>query len=423
MNPHDIAVLAGCILLFTLFSGKLEGGLVTPPMLAVAAGLLLGPATGIVDVHLSNGALHLLAELTLILVLFADATRIDLKVLRREVGLPVRLLGIGLPLCMALGALIAKWMFPQLPWWEAAALGAILAPTDAALGQAVVSSPKVPLRIRQALNVESGLNDGIALPFVLIFAALASVSTEHARTAQEWVVFTALQVTLGPLMGWLIAFVGGRLLTFAIDKSHVEESAERLAGPALALLCFAGAEVVGGNGFIAAFVGGVTLGTTQQGRCKAMLTFLEAEGQLLMLVVFFGLGASLAMPAIMGASVSLVVYALLSLTAARQLPVIVSLLGTGLRAPSFVFLGWFGPRGLASILYAVIVVSEAALPHQELVFNAVVLTALLSVVLHGLTAAPGANWYGPKASDPRDCPEENAAATELPTRKAPLPGV
>lgn len=418
MSHVDLVILAGAVLAFGLVSKRLDGTVVTAPMVFVLAGVLIGaPGLNLLHFGLTEGALHILAELTLVFVLFGDATRIDLSALRRELGLPVRLLGIGLPLSMAAGAVAAKVFLPQLGWWEAAALGAVLAPTDAALGQAVVSSPSVPLRIRQALNVESGLNDGIALPFVLVFASLASVGAESGRSAGDWVQFAALQVTLGPLAGFACAYVGGAALNWAASRGYVAESFQRLGGLALALVCFAGAELVGGNGFIAAFVGGVTLGNAQKGRCEWMVEFLEAEGQLLMLLVFFGLGASLVVPALHGAGWEVFAYAVVSLTVVRMLPVSVSLVGSGLRAPSHLFLGWFGPRGLASLLYGILLLADAELPHEETVFGAIVLTALFSVYLHGISAAPGAEAYGRMAADREACPHEHAPVTEHPLRR------
>ena len=417
MTAADFALLAGLVLAFGLVSKRIRGTAVTPPMIFVLVGLLLGPAaTGLLHVELGEGPLHLLSELTLIIVLFGDATRIELAVLRREFGLPVRLLGIGLPLSIVVGAASAKLLLPELSWWEAATLGAILAPTDAALGQAVVSSPSVPLRIRQALNVESGLNDGIALPFVLVFASLASVGHHAGRTAQDWAIFAALQVTLGPLAGVTTAFIGGKLVQWAASRELIEEYFERLLGLAIALLCYAVAELIGGNGFIAAFVGGVTLGNGQRDRCEALLSFLESEGQLLMLLVFLGLGASLAPEAFAHATGWVVIYALISLTLVRMLPVSASLVGSKLRLPSYLFVGWFGPRGLASVLYGLLLLSHAQLPHRELVFTTIIVTALCSVALHGVSAAPAAGLYGRLAANATACPAEHKPVAEHPLR-------
>ncbi len=405
------------VLGYGLVSKRLEGTIVTPPIVFVTIGLLFGSGSlAVLSMHIDQRVIHVLAELTLVLVLFGDAARIDLRALRTELGLPVRLLGIGMPLTIVLGALAAKLVLPQVTWFEAAALGAILAPTDAALGQAVVSAPSVPLRIRQALNVESGLNDGIALPIVLIFAALASMGGGEARTASEWVWFAALQVTLGPLAGVLVAWVGGRLITWSENRGWMNSRFARLAGIALALLSFASAQQIGGNGFIAAFVAGITLGNSQRDKCEYLYEFLEAEGQLLVLLVFLLLGVSLAWPAIDQGDGRMWLYAVLSLTVVRMVPVAISMIGSGLRGPSVVFLGWFGPRGLASLLFAILILEEAALPHGELVFNVVILTVLGSVFTHGITAAPAAERYGQATRDATRCPAEHEAVTEHPLR-------
>ena len=417
MDTTSFVLIALFVLGYGLVSKRLENTMITPPMVFVTLGLVFGTG-GLESLGMSvnENVIHVLAELTLVLVLFGDAARIDLRVLRKELGLPVRLLGIGMPLTIALGAMCAKLVFPQITWLEAAALGAILAPTDAALGQAVVSSPAVPLRIRQALNVESGLNDGIALPVVLVFAALASMGGGEGRTASEWVQFAALQVTLGPLAGVVIAWVGGRLISWSDGRGWMSGNFARLAGIALALLAFSAAELIGGNGFIAAFVAGMTLGNSQRGKCEYLYTFLEAEGQLLVLLVFLLLGVSLAWPAIAQGDGRMWVYAVLSLTVIRMVPVAISMIGSGLRAPSVVFLGWFGPRGLASLLFAILILEEAALPHGESIFNVVILTVLASIFAHGMSAAPAAKWYGQMAGDATHCPEEHETVIEQPLR-------
>ncbi len=403
------------VLGYGLVSKRLEGTMVTPPMVFVVLGLLFGGGSlASLGMDADQRVIHVLAELTLVLVLFGDAARIDLRVLREEFGLPVRLLGVGLPLTILAGALIGKLVLPNLTWLEAAALGAILAPTDAALGQAVVSAPSVPLRIRQALNVESGLNDGIALPVVLIFAALASMGGGEGRSAADWVQFAALQVTLGPLAGVTVAWIGGRLITWSDSREWMDGRFARLAGISLALLSFASAELIGGNGFIAAFVAGMTLGNSQRGKCEYLYSFLEAEGQLLALLVFLLLGLSFAWPTIAESDGNMWLYAVLSLTVVRMVPVAISMIGSGLRPPSVLFIGWFGPRGLASLLFAILILEEADLPHGQLVFNVVILTVLGSVFAHGMSAAPAATWYGKLASDASRCPAEHKPVTEHP---------
>ena len=176
-----LLIIGGVTFLFALVSSRFDNSLITPPMVFTGAGVLIALLFwDLVEEEFAKEALEFVAELTLVIVLFIDASRINLPLLFREHKIPVRLLGISLPLTVLLGAVIAGFIFGEFSIWEAALLAAILAPTDAALGQAVVSSPVVPVRIRQALNVESGLNDGIVLPMVMLFAALASVSVEGA---------------------------------------------------------------------------------------------------------------------------------------------------------------------------------------------------------------------------------------------------
>lgn len=417
MNIVAFILIACFVFGFGLMSRRLAVSPLTPPLVFVGLGIAFGPwGLAWLQFDVEHGAMHVLAELTLILVLFGDAARIDLSALRQELGLPVRLLAIGMPLTILFGGLAAKWMFPELGWLEAAVLGAVLAPTDAALGQAVVSNPAVPTRVRQALNVESGLNDGIVLPVVLVLAALASMGAEMTRSASDWARFAALQVTLGPLVGVAVAWLGNRLLKWSTAKGWIEPPFERLMGLALALLAFACAEHVGGNGFIAAFVSGMMLGQWTRGRCEWLYDFLEAEGQLLMLLVFLAFGVSFAAPAFETASWSTVAYAVLSLTVIRMVPVAIALVGTGLRLPTVLFIGWFGPRGLASILFGILVLDEADLPHEAQIFELVMLTVLFSVVAHGLSAAPLARRYGAMAADRAHCAEEHQEVMEHPLR-------
>ena len=280
---------------------------------------------------------------------------------------------------------------PELLIWEAALLGAILAPTDAALGQAVVSSKNIPERIRQSLNVESGLNDGIVLPLVMLFAVLSSSNADS--TEQNWMVYWVMQVTLGPLVGIAVGLGGGCLLKVSRKAGWLAENYQRLSGIALALLAWTGALQVGGNGFIAAFVAGMCVSIYSDSIGEAMRDFGEAEGQLLSLTTFLLFGAILIVPAFEAFTIACMIYALLSLTIIRMLPVMLALRGLNLRKPTFWFVGWFGPRGLASLLFALLVVSEFEMPHGETILNFVVATVLLSMTTHGLSAIPGTGLY------------------------------
>jgi len=316
---------------------------------------------------------------------------------------------------MVVGTLVAVQLFPAFSLWEAALLAALLAPTDAALGQSVVSAKVVPVRIRQAINVESGLNDGIALPAVLLFAALASIHHD-ATGAGEWIRFGFMQVTLGPLAGVLIGFAGARMLDVAAEREWMNSAFQGIGILSLAVLTYVIAESIGGNGFIAAFIGGMVFGHTLRHPCMFLFEFMETEGQLLMLITFLIFGAALLPEALEHLSPAIFLYAVLSLTIIRMVPIALSLIGTRLRLPTQLFLGWFGPRGLASILFVLLILEESDLPHHDELLSITVITVALSIVLHGVTAAPFANWYGKLASRMGEC-EENQHVNEIPLRE------
>ena len=418
MSTLAFVVVALAILGFGLVSGRVQRSFVTAPIVFVVFGFLVSQRVlGLVEFNVEERFIHLLAELTLVLVLFTDASRIDLRLLRREHDLPVRLLSIGLPLTIVAGTLLAVVVLGGLSFWEAALVAVILAPTDAALGQAVVSNKRVPVRIRQALNVESGLNDGIALPLVLIFLSFASIAAE-THSVHYWARFVALQVVLGPIVGIAVGYLGGRLISRASRSGWMNHAFQDLGALGLSLLAFAGAELVGGNGFIAAFAAGLTIGNLSRPICECLYEFAEAEGQLLTLVVFMVFGAVMVPRILDHASSSVVLYGVLSLTVIRMLPAALSLVGAKLRWRTTLFLGWFGPRGIASILFALLVVEEACLPAGEEIITIVMTTVLLSVFAHGVTAYPGAVWYARRveAAGPDECKAEMVEVTEMPVR-------
>ncbi len=360
-------------------------------MLFVGAGLLLGPAAlGVLEVELGDESLKLLTELTLAMLLFSDASRIDIVALREEIKLPARLLGIGLPITIAMGTVITSLLLTDLSLAEAALVAAILAPTDAALGQAVVSDKRVPVRIRQTLNVESGLNDGLVVPViaVLLAVSLGDEIESGASLLGEAATEVGLGVLVGVAVGSTLGVVAGR----AHRSGFADSESLRLVIAGGAIGTFALASVIGGNGFIAAFVCGLALGTFRRERLAHHGDFAEDLGQLGASASFVLFGALLAWPALEVLTVAVAVCGLLTLTLGRMIPVAISLTGSGLRAPTVAFLGWFGPRGLASMLFGLLIVvekGEAAGQLQSIVSFVV----LCSVVLHGLSAAPGAARY------------------------------
>lgn len=366
----------------------------TGPLLFVAAGVLLGNAgLGVLASGMEEGVVRVLAEATLVLLLFTDAIRIDLMRVRIQAELPARLLGIGLPLTVIVGTIAAYLVLPGFAFWEAALVAAILSPTDAALGQAVVNSPRVPVRIRQALNVESGLNDGIMLPVVTVFLALAAAEVD-LETPRYWLLFAAGQVGFGVLVGAVVGWVGGRMLHWFAVRNWIEGAFRQLATLAIGVGAFAAAEIVNGNGFVAAFVAGLAFGSAAREECEGAYDFAEDEGQLLALLTFLYFGASIAGPAIGELTWRVGLFAALSLTVVRMAPVAVSLLGFGLKAPTIAYLGWFGPRGLASILFGLLVLEEASLPVGDELLLVVTWTVMLSVLLHGVSAFALSERYG-----------------------------
>ena len=384
----DLLVLAAVVFGFGLISRRLEGTIITAPLLFVVAGIVLGPAGfGVAEFALDEHTVLLLGEIALAVVLFTDAAQTNLRTLRQNEALPLRLLGIGMPLTLALGTGVAAFLLTDLTFWEAAIVGTVLAPTDAALGQPVVSNPRVPARIRQALNVEAGLNDGLSVPFLALFLTLATAEEEHL-SASVWIRFALEQIGWGVLVGVGVGVVGGWLVSRALRRGWITDSSQRLSLLVLAIIAWALADTLGGNGCIAAFVGGLVIGPTVERVGERLIRFTEAEGQLLSLSVFFILGV-IAAGLVRSLSWTIVLFALLSLTVIRMLPVALALLGTRLRAVSVLFAGWFGPRGLASVVLGLVVIEEAPLlAGRDEIELVVTLTVLLSVLLHGLTASP-----------------------------------
>ncbi len=385
---------------YGLISGRMGRTPITAPIVFVAVGLLLGPVgLDLFEVNLDSEVVKLVAEITLILILFTDASILNLKRLRQEFLIPLRLLAIGLPLTMAMGYFIAVPMFPGVSLWMVAAMAFILSPTDAALGQAVVTSKVVPFNVRDSIGVESGLNDGIALPAIMACMAALTVKAGTDMDMSYWLGFGAKQIAYGPLVGGAVGWIGGTLIDASVKRNWMEPVFQRLASIALAVVSYGLAEKLGGNGFIAAFFGGLMLGTRTEMVRGRIQQFGEAEGQQLCLLVFFIFGMVI-VPAVMdfwdGAAL---LYALLSLTVIRMLPVAISMIGLKLGWATVGFIGWFGPRGIASILYLLIFVTEVGFDGHERMLSVAVLTVLISVFVHGASAVPLSNWYGKRSGD------------------------
>lgn len=389
-----LPVVALIVLGFAAVSQRLDGTPITAAIVFTGAGLLLGPRVfGVVDPHPSGETVKLLAESTLAVVLFSDAARIDLRALRQELGIPARLLAIGLPLTIVAGFATALAVFGSLEWPEALLLAVILAPTDAALGQAVVTLPSLPSRVRQSLNVESGLNDGLCVPVFVVVLTVATAEAGFVSGAHAARVL-AEQIGYGVLAGIGAGALSAAVIVLAGQRGLVEGSWLQVVPVAGAALAYSTAAALGGSGFIAAFVGGVVFGYLRRRIGGEVGYLLEELGALLGAATFVVFGAVLLEPSLERLSWQVVLYAVLSLTAVRMIPVAISMAGTKARRPTVAFLGWFGPRGLASIVFAVLTIEpQGTLPHEGLVIDTVFVTIGLSVLAHGLTAAPLAGRY------------------------------
>ena len=395
MHDYPIIVfLALLTFLYGLISKLSERTPVTAPMVFVAIGIAVSPlGFDLLDFTTDDVVIQIVAEITLVSILFIEASSINLRALVRERGLPGRLLLIGLPLTMLLGTLLAAPLFPEFNWWLLALMAFILAPTDAALGQAVVTSTLVPEPIRRAINVESGINDGMVLPPILVCIAALAAAAADQRDAIYWLEFTAGQLVIGPLAGAAVGWFGGMAVDYCSRHQLMNQTYQRLSAIALAILAWGLAEQLHGNGYIAAFFGGLLLDTKTHSVRERIQEFGEAEGQQLALFVFLIFGLVMVPAAYEFWNWQSLVYAVLSLTLIRMIPVLLALMGTQLARRDRVFIGWFGPRGIASVLYLEMVIIKLGLTGYNQMLSVVVLTVLLSVFLHGLTAVPLARGY------------------------------
>jgi NhaP-type Na+/H+ or K+/H+ antiporter len=412
MDEWAILVVTSTVFAWGLVSRRLERADLSAPIVFTVAGGLVA-ALGLVDVAAGPETVKPLVEITLVWVLFADAARIRVQDIRQDANRYIRLLCIGLPLSVLAGWGLAAALFPELGVWLALLVGAALAPTDAALGVPVVTNPKVPARIRRLITVESGLNDGIVTPVVVL--AIAGAASAEGLADAPGVTAALLELAVGVVVGAAIGALGGRLLRSARDRGWADESFAGIAVLALAACAYAGALQLHGNGFVAAFVGGVAFGATAGRRAAEELVFLEQASGLVSLLIWFGFGA-LALPVVIERLDALVLgYAVLSLTVVRMVPVALALLGAKLDRETVAFIGWFGPRGLASLVFALLALEELG-PGADDAVAVIGTTVLLSVLAHGATAEPLAARYGAAAARAHH-PE--SSTPDLPVRGLP----
>ena len=399
MNASGVAVVGVLVLAWAVLSGLLARGNVTGPLVFAVAGYLLGnPDWGVLPVNVSTSSVHVVAELALALLLYSDAARVNVHELRREKGMPIRLLGIGLPLTVALGVALAALLF-DLPWALALFLGAALAPTDAALSLQVINDERIPLRLRRSLNVESGLNDGIVTPFVTVAIAMAASQLGDVDESVSYEFGAALrQLGVGVVIGVVIGVGGALALSVATRRGWIVPGGRLIAALALAISAFEVTLAFDGNGFIAAFVAGAAFGAFVDRAAvdlERVNELPELGGELLALVLWFLFGASLLPIAIDQLDWRVALYALGSLTVVRMVPVALSMIGARIDGPTTLFLAWFGPRGLASVVFAILAIEELGGNDDatNLAVSVVATTVAASILLHGLTAGPGGGSY------------------------------
>jgi NhaP-type Na+/H+ or K+/H+ antiporter len=418
VTEGTFAVLGLLVLGWAVTSALLARVNLNGALVFLVAGYALGnPDWGPLSVDVEAPSIHLLAEVTLALLLFSDASRVNVSKLRRDLRFPVRLLGIGLPLSVVLGSLLAAWLLNDLTWALAGFVGATLAPTDAALSAQVINDSRIPMQVRRVLNVESGLNDGIVTPIVTFTLAVAASQLGIADHAHSGGGGALLELAVGVAVGLVIGLGSAILITLGSRRGWITTGGRRLGTLGAALSSLAAALALDGNGFIGAFVAGIAYGA---GLDNEVVDVEKADelpellGEVLALAVWFLFGAALVPVAFKHFDMPMVVYSLLSLTVVRLVPVAISLLGSGLDRRTVLFVGWFGPRGLASVVFALLAVEE--LGETPLVLSAVgavALTVLLSVVLHGISASPLGSRYArfeQQQDDPSDAPRSRRSA-------------
>jgi NhaP-type Na+/H+ or K+/H+ antiporter len=394
----ELAVLALFIFCYSLVAGRVERAAASGPIVFVIAGLLMGPlGLGWFDGSVSNTGLRVLADLTLALILFIDAANADLAILKRQFRIPSRMLLFGLPGVIFLGTLVAALLFDTLSLFEAAILGTVLAATDAALGKAVVTNKAVPTQIREGLNIESGLNDGLCVPVLLLFIALTLGSGTEGGSTLLALELVTKEIGIGLIVGLGLTAIGTWALRWCWNQGWVTEIWKQVTVVALAIACFSLAQSLHGSGYIAAFTGGLLFGFKTKDATHGLVLAAEGTGETLALLTWFVFGTAVIGQSIEYFTWEMLVYALLSLTVIRILPIFLSLSGSGESTASKLFLGWFGPRGLASIVFAIIVINKGV-PGGKIIAMVVVLTVFFSLVAHGVSANPLAKLLGQKES-------------------------
>jgi len=380
-----VLIFGGLLTVVAALSGVMRGTVLSASVLSVALGILLA-ATDVVDVDATSESIVELVELALILTLFSDGMFVERELLRRHWSPVARALVIAMPITMALLGLAAKALFPDLSWAEALLLAAVLSPTDPVVTSAVVTSRIVPSSVRHTLNLESGLNDGLALPFVLFFLVLAAPGgdpgSEAAKLVGEALFGAGVGVGLGVLGGRLHHYLPGGGLTARYEGIY---------SIGFALFAFGFSDVTVGNGLIAAFVCGIALAATERDVPEGFVEFAENTSAILQVLTFFVFGALIVATGFPHSIPPLVVFVLFALILARPVAVMLSFVKTGIPRPQKLFMAWFGPKGVASMLFALFVLKSDVV-HSNLIFDVAAIAIIASIIAHGLTDTVGARW-------------------------------
>jgi NhaP-type Na+/H+ or K+/H+ antiporter len=395
----ELAILALFIFFYSMIVGRLERSVISGPIIFVAAGVLVGPlGLNWFDGDVSGISFRVFADLTLAVILFVDAANADISILKRKIHIPVRMLLLGLPGVILLGTIFASIIFDVLSFFEAATLATMLAATDAALGKAVISNKTVPAQVREGLNLESGLNDGLCVPILFIFIVLADGTSVDGGNTVFALKLVAEELGIGLLVGLSLSAIAVWLLRWCSAQRWVNEVWLQVTVVGLSISCFSVAQSIHGSGYIAAFTGGLLFGYKAKDATHKLILAAEGTGETLALITWMLFGAVVVSHCIYHFTWSMVVYAVLSLTVIRTIPVFLSLTGTGESMSSKLFLSWFGPRGLASIVFSIIVLNRN-LPGGQFIGMVVILTVFLSLMVHGISANPLAHWLGKQESD------------------------
>ena len=394
----NLAFITVFAFIYSTVAGRIERSIVSGPILFLLFGLICGPTVlGLLDFQADDSEYRFIVDITLALVLFIDAANADLRVLRRNLTIPGRMLLIGMPLVIVMGVAVGCWLFPELGIFELCILATILAATDAALGKGVVSNKDVPARIREGLNAESGLNDGLAVPILFVFIALAASSGIEQDSSSLALKLVSQELGIGAVVGLAVTTVGVLLLRWGDRKGWLSEAWAPIFVVGLSLACLAVAQALHGSGYIAAFVGGLVFGYFAREHTHKLVHSAEGFSEFLAMTTWIIFGAVAVGPGWAGLSWEVALYALLSLTIIRVLPMVLALTGSGESMEGKLFLGWFGPRGLASIVF-VIIVAAYGFPGYPVIESAVVCTITLCVLAHGFSANAWARSFGARSS-------------------------